>query len=113
MDDHPAAWAEAEFGRASLGDVRRTRRIVEMATKLATQPAARITAAFEIAADREGAFRAVESAAYSYEDLGWPMRQATAQRAVEFTEVIVPVDGASLAVRYRGAGFGPPRSSYE
>ena len=78
-----------------------------MATKLATQPAARITAAFEIAADREGAFRAVESAAYSYEDLGWPMRQATAQRAVEFTEVIVPVDGASLAVRYRGAGFGP------
>jgi hypothetical protein len=78
-----------------------------MATQLAARPAARISSAFEVAAEREGAFRAVENAAYSYEDLGWPMRQATARRAAEFREAIVPVDGASLAVRYRGPGFGP------
>jgi hypothetical protein len=107
MDDHATAWAEAEFGHATLGDVRRTRRIVDMAGQLATQPAGRISAAFPDAADREAAFRAVENDHYSYEDLGWSMRQATAQRAAAFSEVIVPIDGASLAVAYDGPGFGP------
>lgn len=107
MDDTPAAWAQAEFGHAALGDVRRVRRLVDMATQLASRPASRITSAFEVPADREAAFRAVESGAYSHDDLAWAMRQATARRAAGFTEVIVPIDGASLAVRHRGPGFGP------
>ena len=35
-----ATWAEAEFGEADLGDVRRTARLVQLATMLGAQPTA-------------------------------------------------------------------------
>ena len=34
----PAPWAEEEFGDAVLGDVRRTARLVQLATALGAQP---------------------------------------------------------------------------
>jgi hypothetical protein len=38
--DTDATWAEDEFGDADLGDVRRTARLVQLATVLRAQPSA-------------------------------------------------------------------------
>ena len=34
----PAEWAQQQFSEVALGDVRRTRRAVKLATQMATQP---------------------------------------------------------------------------
>ena len=39
--NNDASWAEEEFGEADLGDVRRTVRLVQMATVLGRNPARR------------------------------------------------------------------------
>jgi hypothetical protein len=40
MEVQSAAWAEEQFGRAALGDVRRTRRVVTMACAMVGDPQA-------------------------------------------------------------------------
>ena len=50
-------WAHETFGHADLGDRRRTQRLVGMAARLASSPAGTVTASFDDAGEREGAFR--------------------------------------------------------
>jgi hypothetical protein len=107
MEDSATAWATEEFGHAQLGDRRLTQRCVSMATQLATHPAGRITGAFDQPAEREAAYRFVESSKFDAAALGAAMHHATARRAAAYAEVIVPVDGAALAVVHAGTGFGP------
>ena len=51
------AWAEKEFGKAALGDARRTKRLVEVAASVATQPSGTVTGTFRRTDEREGAYR--------------------------------------------------------
>jgi hypothetical protein len=50
-------WAEEEFGEAALGDVRRTARLIQLATVLGAQPSASLPAAADEAATLKAAYR--------------------------------------------------------
>jgi hypothetical protein len=52
-----ATWAEEEFGEADLGDVRRTARLVQLATLLGAQPSASLPVAASEWADLKAAYR--------------------------------------------------------
>jgi hypothetical protein len=57
----PAAqWAQHEFGSAPLGDLRRTKRLVSVATNLATNPGGTLPQAFPQWADLKGAYRLLD-----------------------------------------------------
>ena len=60
MED-ATTWAQQTFGRAQLGNVSRVRRLVGVAGTLARRPAGTVTAVFDDAAEREGAFRWLSS----------------------------------------------------
>ena len=55
--DRDATWAEDEFGDADLGDVRRTARLVQLATMLGAQPNASLPAASDDPAALKAAYR--------------------------------------------------------
>ena len=55
--NNDASWAEEEFGEADLGDVRRTARLVQLATVLGAQPSASLPAAMPDWADLKAAYR--------------------------------------------------------
>jgi hypothetical protein len=52
-----ATWAEDEFGAADLGDVRRTARLVQLATVLGAQPSASLPDATDDPATLKAAYR--------------------------------------------------------
>lgn len=58
-------WAHRTFGRAELGNRKRTRRLVAMASRLASGPSGTVTASFAESAAREGAFRWLASSEVS------------------------------------------------
>jgi len=89
-------WAGLEFGSADLGDIRRTRRLVRMASSAAESPAGKITEVFANDAEREAAFRFVENDAIDPMAIGEAAFRATAARSGDFPYVFVPVDGSSL-----------------
>jgi hypothetical protein len=103
-------WAHQEFGRARLGDRRRTRRLVEMAAELAMAPDGRISMVFEKGAKQEAAYRLVENEAVEPEALNRARGLACAERMEQLGGyVVVAVDQTSLVAHDRQAvrGFGP------
>lgn len=102
------AWAEEEFGDADLGDIRRTRRLVRLASEVAGRPAGRVTRACASSASREGAFRLLENPAVRSDSICRCVQEATARRCSGRGVVFVPVDGTSLQVtdekRTKGIG---------
>jgi hypothetical protein len=95
-----AAWALEEFGRAQLGDARRTARVVTMATQLAERPAGKVTEAFPTSAGRQGAYNILESERIVAEQLVDAAGRACARRAADAHHpfVYVPVDGTSATL---------------
>jgi len=94
----PSEWAMMEFGRAQLGNVARTRRLVMIATTLATTVAGHISQTFTTSASREAAYRFVENAFITARKLLESIAEATWRRAAGMKFVFVPIDGSSLAV---------------
>lgn len=104
-------WAEQEFGRARIGDARRTQRLVDMAAHVAVRPAGKLTQVWEEGAEREGAYRLVENEAVEARDMAYAAHQAAFARA-RGPHVYVPVDGTSLSLpsaseKPGARGFGP------
>jgi hypothetical protein len=91
-------WAEAEFGHADVGDVRRTRRLVQVAAEVANRPAGTVTKACASSASREGAFRLLENRGVHSEAVRAAMEASTMKRCREQRQVIVPIDGSSLTI---------------
>ena len=75
-----ARWAEAEFGEADLGDVRRTARLVQLATMLGAQPTASLPAAAPDWADLKAAYRFFDNDCVRAEAVLDSHVQATVQR---------------------------------
>jgi hypothetical protein len=96
--DQALQWAEEEFGRARLGDLRRTRRLVVLGAELARQPAGTVTRACSSSAAREGAFRWLESDSVRTEPVREALVQATLTRCGGQRLVYVGVDGTSLTI---------------
>lgn len=108
MSSSTLAWAEAEFGHAELGDVRRTRRLVRMAAEVASRPAGTVTRACRSDASCEGAFRLLENPSILPAAVTAAVELASAKRCAEEPFVYVPVDATSLKLvdRARNKGFG-------
>lgn len=104
-------WAQQEFGRARIGDARRTQRLVDMAAHVALRPAGKLTQVWEEGAEREGAYRLVENEAVEAREMAYAAHQAAFARA-QGPYVYVPVDGTSLSLpaareKPGAKGFGP------
>ena len=56
-----ARWADGMFAKADLGDVRRNKRLVLMATRAARRPSGRVSEVFDKAHEREGAYDFLEN----------------------------------------------------
>jgi hypothetical protein len=91
-------WAEEEFGHAELGDVRRTARLVSMATQVALRPAGRISEVFLEAAQRQGAYDFLESPYFGADCLTASMANACGARCMEVPYAFIPIDGTSLTL---------------
>jgi hypothetical protein len=91
-------WAEQEWGKANLGDPRRTRRLVLVGAGAASNPAGKITEIFSRSADREGAFRFLENTKVPAEEIAHAAHVAAAQRCFGQSFVFVPTDGSSLHI---------------
>lgn len=106
--DEYESWAHQEFGRADLGDLRRTRRLVAMAAAAARQPAGTVTAVFKGSAEREAAFRFLGNADVSAEAIAVSTHIATVERCRDFEYVFVALDPTSLTLtdRTQNKGFG-------
>src|SRR6185295_15508543 len=78
-------WAEEELGRAQLGDARRTRRLVQVATSLGAQPTASIPTACGSWAATKAAYRLFDVGARTDETVDIPaaIRAAHVQATVE------------------------------
>jgi hypothetical protein len=91
-------WAEEEFGHASLGDARRTARLVRLAQRAAQRPSGCLTKVFHDSAEREAAYRLAERGHVTPEALGAAAHVAALRRAEADSVVYVPVDGTSLSL---------------
>lgn len=90
------AWAVEEFGDTQLGDVRRTARLVVMASEAAQNPSGRVSTVFRRSADRQGAYDFLESKHIGAEAILAAAVNASNRRAAKFPFVFVPLDGTSL-----------------
>lgn len=100
-------WATARFA-GMAGDPRLVRRTVSVAEQLARRPAGVVTQVFDVAKEREGAYRLLENERVTYEALETSLGRATARACAWHREVLVPVDGSSLNLvdNRRNKGFG-------
>jgi hypothetical protein len=104
-------WALEEFGSVNLGDARRPRRLTMMADAAWRRPAGKVSAVFERAAEREGAYDFLENRHVRPEAIAAGMFEATARRAAKKQSVYVAIDHTSLTLTdvAKKKGFGPIR----
>jgi hypothetical protein len=97
-------WATTEFGHAELGDVRRTRRLVDIARGVLLRPGGTVGAVFDNLAELHGAYDFVENDAVAPEAVVAAMGVSTATRARAFDMVWIATDGSSVTVADRKRG---------
>jgi hypothetical protein len=91
-------WSAEEFGSADLGNTARVRRLVLMAERAARHPAGKITEVFQTSAEREGAYKFLESLQVDASSIAQASHIACAARCEKEPFVFVPVDGSSLSL---------------
>lgn len=96
MDDSLDPWVRDEFDTLDLGHGARNKRARRMLDGMVRHPAGTIAHTFAGAAEREGAYRFVESRAFSWTQLGDAAQEACARRCSRFPEVLVVLDGSSF-----------------
>jgi hypothetical protein len=101
-------WAREEFGRAKLGDERRTKRLVGLAAGAFANPAGRITEVFGSDAERQGAYDFLESEQVSAVAVLDAMAGAAIRRVSGAGHAYVVLDGTSLGLadHQRSKDFG-------
>jgi hypothetical protein len=97
-NDLGSIWAHEEYGRAELGDARRTARVVGMLGRSMEFRAGKITQVFPTDAERKGAYRLLENDQVHAEALVDAAGCACARRSAAYPYVIVPVDGSSATL---------------
>jgi hypothetical protein len=100
-DSERRTWAEETFGHAQLGDARRVQRLIAMADTAASRPAGTVTGVFTGSAEREGAFRFLESEHVEAAQVASAVFTATARQCAQQPYVFVAVDGTSLTLTDR------------
>jgi hypothetical protein len=102
----PAAWAQAHFGEAQLGDKRRTRRLVRLAAQIAADPSASLPEATAEWGDLKAAYRLLDNERVGFQDVAAPHWRRTRQdhsRTALILDDTTEIDfGATRQIR--GAG---------
>lgn len=98
MEESADRWAFNEFGAAALGNSLRTKRLVGMAAAAMVRPAGKVTEVFRDAAEREAAFRFVESGSVDEVALKGAAHDAGAKRCADAEFAFVAVDKSSLTL---------------
>ena len=107
--DGARCWAEETFGGAELKDRRLTKRLVEIAARVAAHPGGTVTSVMETTAQKEGAFRWLENRRVATDEVTQAMGVATASACSEHALVYVAVDQTDLTFVDRQGirGLGP------
>lgn len=102
-------WGEEEFGSVDLGDVRRRKRLVQMAVRVAEAPAGTVSAVFRTTAEREGAYRLLSNENVDWKEIARASHVACVERCRGERVVFVAEDGSSLNITdgTREKGTGP------
>ena len=94
--DSDATWAEDEFGAADLGDVRRTARLVQLASVLGAQPSASLPDATDDPATLKAAYRFFDNDYVRAEAMLESHVQSTTRRMQAVELVLAVQDTTSL-----------------
>jgi len=106
---HRERWAEEQFASADLGDARRTRRLVKLATQMAGHSSGTIPQQTGTAADMKAAYRLFSAAGVTHEAVCRPHWQRTRERAGELPTAFLVQDTAELnfSSHVHCEGLGP------
>lgn len=88
-------WVSDELDTLDLGHRARNNRARQMLDRMVRHPAGTIAQTFADPAEREGAYRFVESEAFDWKQLARGFYDACVRRCAEHEEVLVVVDGSS------------------
>jgi hypothetical protein len=102
-------WAVETFGVAELGDVRRTDRLVKLASALGENPSVSLPASMNNWADRHAAYQFLSNQAISHEQIMAPHFAATYQEAARRKQVLMIGDttDVNLSSHKATTGLGP------
>jgi hypothetical protein len=101
-----AAWAEHEFGRAELGDVRRTRRLVEVASAMADRSSTSLSEMYETWSDQKAGYRFYSNEAVRPEQILRGHVEATKERMAQERVVLAVQDTTTLNYSHHPATIG-------
>lgn len=90
------AWAEQQFGRADLGDERRTRRAVKLAGQIARHPAGSLPDQTGRWSDTKASYRLLDQDDVTFEALATPHWQGTRDAAGQRATVLMIQDTSTL-----------------
>ena len=107
--EHPDKWAVETFGTAELGDLRRTDRLVKMATVIAETPSASLPESMRNWADTLAAYRFLDNANISHEQIMLPHWMQTREEAMKHSRVLLAADttDVNLSSHETAEGLGP------
>lgn len=107
--EQEAAWAEAEFGLAELGDARRTARLVQIASSLGARPSASLPQSSVDGAALKAAYRFFDNEAVRAEDILASHVASTVERMQTVPRVLAVQDTTLLDWSHHPAttGLGP------
>src|SRR5437588_3472679 len=102
-------WAHATFAEARLGDQRRTKRVVHMATLMATQSDVSLPRMMKSKAELKADYRLMDTPDVTYEGLMHPHVQQTQQQAGSHRRVLLIQDTTDLNYSHHPTttGLGP------
>ena len=104
----PKSWAERTFGSVQLHDMRRTRRAVKAATKLAENPLGSLPAQMHTWKETKALYRWLDEPEVTFAALMQPHFQQTREQATSFPVVLLVQDTTDidLSHRHKMSGVG-------
>lgn len=102
-----AKWAERQFGRCDLGDARRSRRAVHVASQMAADPDASTPAQTEKWSDLKAAYRLFDGEEVTFENLAGPHWERTRRRSAGAWLVLGDTTEINFGRFCQAEGLGP------
>ena len=94
--EHPEKWAVETFGTAELGDLRRTDRLVKMATALAENPSASLPESMRNWGETLAAYRFLDNEAVTHEQIMLPHWMTTREEAMQHSRILLLADTTDI-----------------
>lgn len=99
----PASWAQEQFASAQLGDQRRNKRLINLASHLAANPGGTLPQAFTMPAELKGAYRFLRQGGATFEQIIAPHLERTRQACQQPGEYLIIEDTTELDYTHQPA----------